>query len=150
MAGILFEDIFHVKDLDRDGKKFERVSRLFCESESFKMDLILDVNTQLYPVEIGEKFRLLLASTLNEDGTADDYDYQPGASNAPSRADHFEYVMYGKVYRLESEAGSSESSTLSAFVSYGGLLMKIHGDANNLHAIQPDTYIYLLMKRLTY
>ena len=77
------------------------------------MDLILDVNTQLYPVEIGEKFRLLLASTLNEDGTADDYDYQPGASNAPSRADHFEYVMYGKVYRLESEAGSSESSTLS-------------------------------------
>ena len=28
--------------------------------------------------------------------------------------------------------------------------MKIHGDSNNLHAIQPDTYIYLLMKRLTY
>ena len=24
MAGILFEDIFHVKDIDRDGKKFER------------------------------------------------------------------------------------------------------------------------------
>ena len=81
------------------------------------MDLILDINTQLYPVEIGEKFRLLLASTLNEDGTADDYDYQPGASNAASRADHFEYVMYGKVYRLESEAGSSESSTLSVYTT---------------------------------
>ncbi len=45
MAGILF----HVKDSDPDGKKFDRVSRLFCVSESFKMDLILDVNTQLYP-----------------------------------------------------------------------------------------------------
>ncbi|KAH7945653.1 hypothetical protein HPB49_013563 [Dermacentor silvarum] len=31
-----------------------RVSRLHCESESFKMDLILDVNTMLYPVDLGE------------------------------------------------------------------------------------------------
>ena len=30
------------------------VSRLHCESESFKMDLILDVNTQLYPVDLGQ------------------------------------------------------------------------------------------------
>ena len=80
------------------------------------MDLILDVNTQLYPVKVSEKFRLLLASTLNEDGSADDYDYQPGASHAPSRADHFEYVMYGKVYRLENEAGSSEASTLLVII----------------------------------
>ena len=29
------------------------VSRLFCESESFKMDLILDVNTQVYPMDLG-------------------------------------------------------------------------------------------------
>lgn len=106
MAGILFEDIFDVKDIDPDGKKFDRgkelwvqltrtsltqiyvimswnvkkkkwpelqscpvstthrlfiftrlflaVSRLHCESESFKMDLILDVNTQIYPVDLGE------------------------------------------------------------------------------------------------
>lgn len=89
MAGILFEDIFDVKDIDPDGKKFDRgeeqwdfasvsrtlvlntvvytshimcvhfpsvfpaVSRLHCESESFKMDLILDVNTQIYPVDLG-------------------------------------------------------------------------------------------------
>lgn len=30
------------------------VSRLHCESESFKMDLILDVNIQIYPVDLGE------------------------------------------------------------------------------------------------
>ena len=47
MAGVLFEDIFDVKDVDPNGKHFDRVSRLFCESESFKMDLILDVNTQV-------------------------------------------------------------------------------------------------------
>jgi len=32
------------------------VSRLHCESESFKMDLILDVNTQIYPVDLGTTF----------------------------------------------------------------------------------------------
>lgn len=36
------------------------MSRLHCESESFKMDLILDVNTQIYPVDLG--MRLLLAT----------------------------------------------------------------------------------------
>ncbi|VDN45799.1 unnamed protein product [Gongylonema pulchrum] len=46
-TGILFDDMFLVKDVDPDGKKFDRVSRLFCDSESFKMELILDVNTQL-------------------------------------------------------------------------------------------------------
>lgn len=30
------------------------VSRIHCESESFKMDLILDVNIQIYPVDLGE------------------------------------------------------------------------------------------------
>ena len=105
MAGILFEDIFDVKDIDPDGMKFDRgsvyimfwccmvldsqgaletfllqglitllplfkhtvflsitntililiaVSRLHCESESFKMDLILDVNIQIYPVDLGK------------------------------------------------------------------------------------------------
>lgn len=86
MAGILFEDIFDVKDIDPDGKKFDRgvwisnllffcnyilrgwnllcvlfviVSRLHCESESFKMDLILDVNIQIFPVDLGKNVKLL-------------------------------------------------------------------------------------------
>jgi len=31
MAGVLFEDIFDVKDIDPDGKKFER--GVYCHSE---------------------------------------------------------------------------------------------------------------------
>ena len=54
---------------------YHPVSRLFCESESFKMDLILDVNTQLYPVSLGDKFRLQLTTSLREDGVPDDGDY---------------------------------------------------------------------------
>ena len=75
MSSVLFEDIFNVKDMDPEGKKFDRVSRLHCESESFKMDLILDINSWLYPMELGDKFRLVLATTLYEDG-------HPGENNS--------------------------------------------------------------------
>ena len=59
MAGVLFEDIFDVKDIDPEGKRFDRVSRLHCESESFKMDLILDINSWIYPMDLADKFRLV-------------------------------------------------------------------------------------------
>ncbi len=78
MAGVLFEDIFDVKDIDPEGKKFDRVSRLHCESESFKMDLILDINSWVYPMELGDKFRLVLANTLREDGFPDTGEAQQG------------------------------------------------------------------------
>ncbi|XP_003386300.1 PREDICTED: DNA-directed RNA polymerases I, II, and III subunit RPABC3-like [Amphimedon queenslandica] len=149
MAGILFEDIFDVKDIDPDGKKFERVSRLFCESESFKMDLILDVNTQLYPVSLGDKFRLLLTTTLREDGLPDDGDFLT-TDGAPSLADAFEYVMYGKIYRIEGNEGAGDSGRLSAYVSYGGLLMRLQGDANNLQGFMMDTNVYLLIKKIAF
>ncbi|XP_008054578.1 DNA-directed RNA polymerases I, II, and III subunit RPABC3-like isoform X1 [Carlito syrichta] len=150
MAGILFEDIFNVNDIDPEGKKFDRVSRLHCESESFKMDLILNVNIQIYPVDLDGKFWLVIASTLYEDGTLDDGEYNP-IDDRPSRADQFEYVMYGKVYRIEGGKTSTEAATrLSAYVSYGGLLMRLQGDANNLHGFEVDSRVYLLMKKLAF
>ena len=57
---------------DPDGKKFDRVSRLQCHSESYDMDLLFDVNTQLYPLGLNQRFSLLLAASLREDGSVDD------------------------------------------------------------------------------
>lgn len=150
MAGVLFEDIFDVKDIDPEGKKFDRVSRLHCESESFKMDLILDVNTQIYPVDLADKFRMVIATTLREDGVQDDGEFDP-TDTGPSRADSFEYVMYGKVYRIEGDDGSAEpGSRLAAYVSFGGLLMRLQGDANNLHGFENDAHVYLFIKKLAF
>lgn len=150
MAGVLFEDIFDVKDINPDGKKFERVSRLHCESESFKMDLILDVNTQIYPIDLGDKFRMVIATSLREDGVPDDGEYDP-TDTGPSRADSFEYVMYGKVYRIEGdETTLDQGSRLAAYVSFGGLLMRLQGDANNLHGFEMDAHVYLFMKKLAF
>ena len=63
---------------------FCAVSRLFCESESFKMYLILDVNTQLYPVSLGNKFRLQITTSLREDGLPDDGDYLTMGKPSPN------------------------------------------------------------------
>lgn len=60
---------------------------------------------------LGDKFRLLLASTLREDGFTDEGEYDPNATYP--RADAFEYVMYGKIYRIEGDdVGSGEGSRL--------------------------------------
>uniref|UniRef100_A0A8C4RYY1 RNA polymerase II, I and III subunit H n=1 Tax=Erpetoichthys calabaricus TaxID=27687 RepID=A0A8C4RYY1_ERPCA len=72
--------------------------QLHCESESFKMDLILDVNIHIYP------FCLVIAN-----GTPDDREYNPTDEQA-SRADQLDYVMNGKVYRIEGD----ETSTMAA------------------------------------
>ena len=60
--------------------------------------------------------------------------------------------MYGKIYRIEGEDyGAGEpSGRLSAYVSYGGLLMRLQGDANNLHGFEVDHNVYLLMKKLAF
>lgn len=92
----------------------------------------------------------MIATTLKEDGKPDDGEFDP-QDTAPSRADSFEYVMWGKVYRIEGDDSTgSDSSRLAAYVSYGGLLMRLQGDANNLHGFQVDSHVYLLMKKLAF
>ena len=51
-----------------DSKPHQTVSRIECRSENYETDLTLDVNVNIYPLEIGDKFSLALSSTLNSDG----------------------------------------------------------------------------------
>uniref|UniRef100_A0A453AQ49 Uncharacterized protein n=1 Tax=Aegilops tauschii subsp. strangulata TaxID=200361 RepID=A0A453AQ49_AEGTS len=71
MAEHLFEDIFHVTRIDPDGKKFDRVNRIEARSEQLEMYMQLDIATDVYPMHMGDKFTMVLAPTLNLDGTPD-------------------------------------------------------------------------------
>ena len=73
------------------------------------MDMILDVNTQVYPVDLNDKFSVVLTTTLKVDETPDDGEYNP-YDTAPSKADQFEYVMYGKTYRIDTDDTESDHS----------------------------------------
>jgi len=60
----------------------------------------------------GDKFRMVIATSQREDGVPDDGEFDP-SDNTSSRADSFEYVMYGKVYRIEGEdSGTDQGSRL--------------------------------------
>merc|ERR1719330_879919 len=95
-------------------------------------------------MDFGDKFRLVLANSLREDGFTDQGEWNP-LDTGSSLADQYEYVMHGKIYRIEGdEIGGEGTGRLAAYVSYGGLLMRLQGDANNLHGFEVDQYVYLL------
>jgi len=142
-AATLFEDIFEVKDIDPEGKKFDRVSRLYCTSDNYEMELWIDINVDIYPME-HQKFSLALATTLNLDGSPDEGVFD--ATDRTTLADKYEYVMYGKVFKYQEE--SSPSLKVSVYVSFGGLLMLLKGDPRNLTGIELDSRIYLLIRKL--
>lgn len=50
---------------------FCKVSRIEARSEQFDMYMQLDVNTEIYPLHVGDKFTMVLAPTLSLDGTPD-------------------------------------------------------------------------------
>ena len=66
---------------------------------------------ELLSSSTGDKFRLVLATTLREDGCPDDGEYTPLDDGTPTRADSFEYVMYGIVYRIEGDESNTEAAS---------------------------------------
>mmetsp|Transcript_11570 Transcript_11570/g.22862 ORF Transcript_11570/g.22862 Transcript_11570/m.22862 type:complete len:142 (-) Transcript_11570:22-447(-) len=138
----LLEDLFDVKDIDQDGKKFDNVSRIQAMSQTYNLELTLDINTEVYPMKVLDRFSLAIASTLRKDGVSDEGTYDQ--SGFESHADDFEYVMYGKVFRHHQKHGDPD---MSVFVSFGGLLMHLRGDEGHLKSLDLDNRIYLLMRK---
>jgi len=48
-----------------------QVTRIEARSEKFDMFMHLDINSEIYPLKVGQKFTLVLVSSLNPDGTPD-------------------------------------------------------------------------------
>ena len=140
----LFEDILEVTALNPDGKKFDAVNRIAATGTTYECDLLLDMNCQIYSVKEGEKRTVVLASTLNLDGTPDDHtSYKSNAHGAePSLADAYDYVMHGRVFQIDYRKGGS----LVIAASFGGLLMRLTGDKRHLTSILPDMRLYILIK----
>merc|ERR1712166_797426 len=93
---------FEVKDTS---KKFDKVTRLQCRltEEGYDMHLDLDVNTDLWPLELGERFTFALASTLSLDGAPDTGAYDQ--SNQSSLLDQYEYALRQDI---QVEAGEAQ------------------------------------------
>eukprot|EP00056_Hartaetosiga_gracilis_P018758 m.11764 g.11764 ORF g.11764 m.11764 type:complete len:143 (-) comp7038_c0_seq1:203-631(-) len=142
MNQLLFEEMFTVSDIDIDGKQFDRVSRMVCQAVTMDTELVLDVNTQLYPLEVNDRITFCLADTLDYDGAPDSGEYNQ--SRDASLADRYEYVMNGIIYNIEEK-----DNALSVYASFGGLLMRLKGSKSSLvkDGIELDKSIYLLIRK---
>ncbi|CAL9129212.1 DNA-directed RNA polymerases I, II, and III [Musa troglodytarum] len=146
MVELLFEDIFTLTRLDPDGKKFDKVSRIEARSEQFDMYMQLDVNTEIYPLHVGDKFTMVLTPTLSLDGTPDSGYFTQGGRK--SLADKFEYVMHGKLYKISEEASGGPNVKVEIYASFGGLLMMLKGDPSNAAQFELDQRLFLLMRKV--
>lgn len=69
----LFEDVFEVTEVDKDGKRFDRVSRIECRGDDNEdVTLSLDYNCDIYELKIGTKFDFVLRSSLQDDQSITD------------------------------------------------------------------------------
>lgn len=135
------------------------VSRLVCESENYDLEMHVDVNTQLYPVDVGNKYTIVLASSISEDDSADKgyaRDFVGvlwlGSKQSvlfrwksqlpfPHCRSHRGYDprprstladRYDYVMNGKVYKIDDERDKLNVYASYGGLLMLLRGDKTNL------------------
>ncbi|CCM00930.1 uncharacterized protein FIBRA_02977 [Fibroporia radiculosa] len=162
-SSVVFDDIFTINAIDKEGKKFDRVSRLYAHSKNYDMDLTLDYNIELYPLQKDQSFALALATSLarGPPGTTDEddkdrdvwrpdgkgrrgleEDYDPSVLDvALRRIDYF--VVLVKVYRFDG--GTAEIVT--AYASFGGLLMSLTGSFRHMTSIVLGDPIYILLRK---
>ena len=128
------------------------VSRIQATSEVNKLAIELDINTEIYPVNKGEFYKLFIASSVNSDGSENfdiiRYENEGSASGMGSLIDQYDYVMHGKVFKYQLEE-KDDKKTTNAFISFGGLLMSIKGEhKTQIKNLEIDSRVYLLMSKI--
>ena len=109
----LFEETFTIININDE--KYDRVSRLSLESEDLQTAMTLDVNTELYPCNKGEKLQIMLATSLALDGSKEEKGWRDvgrtGQDSEATLADMYDYVCHGKLYKFED--GDDETMFVS-------------------------------------
>ena len=82
------------------------VSRIAARSQVNRLEIELDVNTDIYPMAQNEFYKLVLASSVNADGSDNfdiiQYENQGSASGGMGALiDQYEYVMHGKIFKYQ-------------------------------------------------
>ena len=138
---IIFEDTFDVRVLNENGKKFERVNRLHCRGTTYDVDLVVDVNCELFEVKANDRVVVALAKTLSLTGAPDDGNFNP--STGSTLADPYEYVMHGRVFKI----AHIDNQQVEVQASFGGLLFRLRGEQAQLEQMVMDMQFYILMRK---
>ncbi len=143
----MYEATIQVNTIDKEGKKFDKVSRVDFSSIQRSLELTLDVHFELFPMRVGQRFNFALLRTLRRDGKMEAKAYT-NKQLENSYADDYDYVTHGVVFEIKSDEKKGNEVT-EIYASFGGLLMCLKGnDARTLSNIQRDGRIYLCLKRI--
>lgn len=145
MSSTLFDDIFAVTDVDPG--RYNKVSRIEASSTTQEQcKLSLDINTDLFPVQLQEQLTVTIASFLGVDEGANDSSatrsWRPPPPGERSLADDYDYVMYGTAYKFEEVS----KELIAVYYSFGGLLMRLEGNYRSLNNVKQEN-AYLLIRR---
>ena len=148
---MFYEDVFEIREIDPQGKKFDRVSRFVCQCDNDTTQITVDINAELFPLKLGQRVTIALATTLSLDPSdvkSDVFDptLLDGYRSKPNLMDKYDYVMHGQEFRTQV----NKDGTVEIYVSYGGLLMCAKGSPATLSfpsgKTDSEKKIYLLMK----
>lgn len=138
MSNILFDETFKLVGIDVEGKTYDKVSRINAKGEDGTTDMVLDINSDVYPVLVNKKYRMVLSPTLDLGGS----DTHPEAKKI-SLADKFEYIMHGLLYKV-----AEESPKVVVYISFGGLQLKLRSEALNMSKFKLDQRLFLLLRKI--
>ena len=142
-GNVLYEDNFLVDDINPEGqssKVFKNIGRLIARGTTYDVSMVVDVNTELFPVKLKDRLAIALATSLDLSGAGGTGEYNQ--SGKPTLLDKFDYGMHGKIFQVDAV----DEHKMAVYVSYGGLLMKMVGDQRHLSVFELDTNIYCLIK----
>lgn len=88
------------------------VSRLHCVSDTYEAELTLDINSEIYSIKRGDRFNFALTTSLDGAREKAEYDPKPGV---PSFMDRFDYVMNGKVFKIQEDGKTTNKMSVSEY-----------------------------------
>mmetsp|Transcript_26753 Transcript_26753/g.23617 ORF Transcript_26753/g.23617 Transcript_26753/m.23617 type:complete len:146 (+) Transcript_26753:34-471(+) len=138
---LLIDDTLRIHTINADGKHFDKVSRIHGKTEVYEYEVVLDINTDVYPMtdEVFYKFGITKPFTIGED---DEGDYYAIDSMVTTKFKDYDYVMHGKVFRFELHP---DPSIISQYISFGGLILKIKGDIKYLKELEIDSQVFMVL-----
>jgi len=122
-------------------------------SEMYDLDVVLDLNVDVYPVSAGDKLSVCIASTINLDGKPmpvgdpGQQVYDTSVGKRATLADSYDYVAFGKVFKYKDAAKDGRVKA-EVYASFGGLLMQMSGDPKQLDELDVDQSVYLLIRKV--
>lgn len=157
---MIAKEILRVKEVDKIPKNsndtsikvlnkiFSKVSRIYATSEYNKVELILDINSDLFILKEGDIVEILIEDSPfenNKDKNPNKDIFNLDNFDELDQIKNYEYVMHGVIFH----AGFEEDKSF-IYASFGGLLMKYFGSSKHvrLESIKLDKRILLMIKKL--